>query len=160
MVNKFAINLNADSKLEIGLNSSESFKLQSATPIGGGTKDYSSLTNKPSINGVTLSGDKTSADLNIVSENTAEGWAETPLYVPKVGEICLYSDSAQIKIGDGIVPIVDLPYIGNADLDNIMAALQNHVENTLIHVSDADRLRWDSKLNYISIGENLIFTRE
>lgn len=32
---------------------------------GGGTSDYSQLTNKPSINGVTLSGNKTSADLGI-----------------------------------------------------------------------------------------------
>ena len=34
---------------------------------GGGTSDYSQLTNKPSINGVTLTGNKTSADLNIGS---------------------------------------------------------------------------------------------
>lgn len=34
---------------------------------GGGTSDYSQLSNKPSINGVTLTGNKTSADLNISS---------------------------------------------------------------------------------------------
>lgn len=33
---------------------------------GGGTSDYSELTNKPRINGVTLSGNKTSAELGIV----------------------------------------------------------------------------------------------
>lgn len=32
---------------------------------GGGTTNYNELENKPSINGVTLSGNKTSADLNI-----------------------------------------------------------------------------------------------
>lgn len=32
---------------------------------GGGTTDYSDLTNKPSINSVTLSGDKTTSDLGI-----------------------------------------------------------------------------------------------
>ena len=32
---------------------------------GGGTSDYSQLSNKPSINGVTLSGNKTSSDLGI-----------------------------------------------------------------------------------------------
>lgn len=32
---------------------------------GGGTSDYSQLTNKPSINGVTLSGDKSTSDLGI-----------------------------------------------------------------------------------------------
>ena len=39
---------------------------------GGGTSDYSQLSNKPSINGVTLSGNKTSADLNIKSVRTFE----------------------------------------------------------------------------------------
>ena len=33
--------------------------------VGGGTTDYSVLTNKPQINGVTLSGNKTTADLGI-----------------------------------------------------------------------------------------------
>lgn len=32
---------------------------------GGGTKDYTQLTNKPSINGVELTGNKTSEQLNI-----------------------------------------------------------------------------------------------
>lgn len=32
---------------------------------GGGTSDYSQLSNKPSINGVTLAGNKTSEDLGI-----------------------------------------------------------------------------------------------
>ena len=37
---------------------------------GGGTSDYSDLTNKPSINSVTLSGNKTSADLGLVPAPT------------------------------------------------------------------------------------------
>lgn len=40
---------------------------------GGGTSNYNQLNNKPSINGVTLQGNKTSADLNI------DGMPETPL---------------------------------------------------------------------------------
>lgn len=32
---------------------------------GGGTSNYNDLSNKPKINGVTLSGNKTSADLGI-----------------------------------------------------------------------------------------------
>lgn len=39
---------------------------------GGGTSDYTQLTNKPSINGVTLSGNKTSADLHLNSVRTVE----------------------------------------------------------------------------------------
>ena len=37
---------------------------------GGGTTDYTDLSNKPSINGVTLNGNKTSADLGLQSELT------------------------------------------------------------------------------------------
>lgn len=33
---------------------------------GGGTSDYTDLTNKPQINGVTLAGDKSLSDLGIV----------------------------------------------------------------------------------------------
>ena len=39
---------------------------------GGGTTDYTDLTNKPSINSVTLSGNKTTADLGIM-----ETWVGT-----------------------------------------------------------------------------------
>lgn len=46
---------------------------------GGGTTDYTDLSNKPSINGVTLSGNKTSADLGISGGGSNEnlipnGW--------------------------------------------------------------------------------------
>ncbi len=37
---------------------------------GGGTSDYTDLTNKPSINSVTLSGNKTAADLGLASAVT------------------------------------------------------------------------------------------
>lgn len=40
---------------------------------GGGTSDYTALTNKPSINGVTLSGNKTSAQLNITDTTYTAG---------------------------------------------------------------------------------------
>lgn len=39
---------------------------------GGGTSDYSQLSNKPSINGVTLNGNKTSTDLHLNSVRTVE----------------------------------------------------------------------------------------
>lgn len=43
---------------------------------GGGTSDYPDLTNKPSINGVTLSGNKTTSDLGI--DKTAVGLGNVP----------------------------------------------------------------------------------
>lgn len=40
---------------------------------GGGTTDYNQLTNKPSVNGVELSGNKTSDDLDVSPESRIEG---------------------------------------------------------------------------------------
>lgn len=41
---------------------------------GGGTSDYPDLTNKPSINGVTLSGNKTTSDLGILGETSSTAY--------------------------------------------------------------------------------------
>lgn len=43
---------------------------------GGGTTDYTDLTNKPSINGVVLTGNKTTSDLGI-EENVQANWTQT-----------------------------------------------------------------------------------
>lgn len=51
---------------------------------GGGTTNYNDLTNKPTINDVTLEGNKTSADLNIQSQTTQtdHGTADTTFTLP------------------------------------------------------------------------------
>ena len=43
----------------------------------GGTSDYNDLTNKPTLNGVEISGDKTSADYKISAETTQVGHGTT-----------------------------------------------------------------------------------
>ena len=45
---------------------------------GGGTTNYNSLSNKPQINSVTLSGDKTSEDLGLASEDVIVYSDNTP----------------------------------------------------------------------------------
>lgn len=124
-----------------------------------GTTNYNKLSNKPSINGVVLIGDKTSVDLNIVSENTETGWAGTPTYVPKNGEICLYTDTGKIKIGDGSVCLVDLPFIGEAAVDEVKELLRKHIEDRNIHVTQEEKNFWNAKLNYDVNGEILTFNR-
>ena len=47
------------------LSNSGTLTGQIATGSGGGTSDYNDLSNKPQINSVTLSGNKTTSDLNI-----------------------------------------------------------------------------------------------
>lgn len=142
------IRMGGETRLDMGL-----------TVPPAGTTDYDKLRNRPRINGVVLSGDQTVADLDLVSENTTEGWTGMTDYVPKAGEICLYTDAWKIKIGDGSAPIVDLPFIGDKDLESVRAALDEHVHDMEVHVSAADRTRWDNKLNLSMDGETLVLNR-
>lgn len=153
------IDIRTPSRLDLGLRTANRIELQTGGTGSTGTRNYNNLVNQPQINGITLSGNKGVADLHIVSENTTEGWEMESMYVPKRGEICLFSDTNRIKVGDGSVPIVDLPFIGAHDTKTIMDALQGHINDTAAHVSAADRQRWDNKLNYSAIGETLVLNR-
>lgn len=42
--------------------------------------------------------------------DTSANWAKATTFVPLKGEIFIYSDLNQIKIGDGINKINDLPF--------------------------------------------------
>ena len=154
-----SLELKAASNLDCKLNPSTTLELTSATPIVAGTSNYERLKSLPQINGVTLIGNKTSADLHLVSENTSAGWDAERLYVPKAREIWVFSDTGKIKIGDGVVPVVDLPFIAQSDYDAVMDELREHTQNYQIHVSPADRERWNNKLNYEIVDGELIFNR-
>lgn len=157
-MDQFSISLQEGSPQNISLQGVSSNTISLAVPSSG-TSNYERLRNKPSINGVILLGNKTSADLNIVSENTESGWNDMTTYVPKQGEICLYTDTHRIKIGDGSVCLVDLPYINSADIDTVMDALRRHIEDTSVHVTQKEKDFWNAKLNYDVSGEELTFTR-
>ena len=71
----------------------------------GGTNDYANLTNKPSINGVTLVGNKTTEDLGIVAEEvdpTVPAWAKQP------------TKPSYTPLEVGAIPLTD---VGDIDLD-------------------------------------------
>lgn len=159
MEDRLTIALQGRSQLSVDLTDSRSsFDLQMTGPVAG-TSNYERLKNLPQINGVQLIGNKSLQDLHIVSENTSTGWDADRLYIPKAGEICVYSDIGRIKIGDGAVPVVDLPFISQRDYETLMDELYEHTRNSLMHVSQQDRERWDNKLNYTFSGEELILTR-
>lgn len=172
----------ADSKIVVSgkLNSgSISGKLQNGGMSGTislpkviGVSDYNALTNKPSINGVTLSGNMSTQDLQIVSENTTAGWNSNPQYLPKKGEICIYTDYMTIqddmgndvtypgiKIGDGNSYLIDMPFVGDETRYLLLRRLQGHENNTDIHIQSGEREFWNNKLNYDINNEELILTR-
>ena len=56
----------------------------------GGTSDYTELSNKPQVNGTTLSGNKTSAQLGLVDEDVVtDAYDGTETY--HTGDYCIYS---------------------------------------------------------------------
>lgn len=94
--------------------------------------------------------------------HTTEEWNQLPNYIPNYGDIIIYSDKNSsaypgIKIGDGSTYCIDLPFIGD---ENIIT-LQQHINNTVVHITNEERNFWNNKLNYDNqiIEENLIFTR-
>lgn len=132
--------------------------------VSPGTSDYNSLRNKPTLNGVEIAGNLTSQSLYIVSENTVAGWASNPTYIPKAGELVLYTDYAHddqgnpipaLKVGDGNAYVADIPFVD----EDVRVTLLAHINDTVSHVTDAERAFWNNKLNYEVDGEELFFNR-
>lgn len=137
-----------------------------------GIINYNGAINKPQINGVELMGNQSLSDLYIVSENTKAGWNSNPQYLPKKGEICVYTDYTvvtddqgrtitypEIKIGDGNSYLIDLPLISDSARYFLMNKLQEHINDTAVHIQPGERQFWNNKLNYDVSGEDLILTR-
>lgn len=165
MKDELKIALTAPASLCVETQGASPLCLQLGNAVSG-TRDYNRLVNKPTINGVELTGHQTSESLYIVSENTVSGWAQTPTYVPKKGEIILYTDYAQddqenplpaIKMGDGSAFVADLPFVN----DDIRINLLEHINDRVVHITNAERNFWNNKLNYeYDMGdENLILNR-
>ena len=104
----------------------------------------------------------------IAKVDTTANWNSQPTYIPRKGEIIVYSDYGRhddkpvpfVKIGDGLAYLVDLPFIGNEDAAEVVSVLQDHINNTNIHVTTEEKAFWNNKLNYSKNGEELILTRD
>lgn len=132
--------------------------LSSSGELSGGVQlpytiaDYEQLTNLPEVNDITLIGNKTSEDLNIVACKTSAEWAQLTTLQSVKGEIYIYSDAGEdadgnpapkIKIGDGNAYVVDLPFV-DADAHDI-------------RITDAMIASWNDKVSVRVAGDQLIF---
>lgn len=109
-------------------------------------------------------------DITGIKCDTKENW-DTSTYIPAKGEIIIYSDHKKkevdgqmvnipaIKIGSGNAYVQDLMFL-NQDLSD---ALYDHIQNTVMHVSQAEKDFWNNKLNVDDdsevVDEVLIFNR-
>lgn len=111
-------------------------------------------------------------DFTGVRYGTTEEWNNSVGFVPKAGEIIIYSDYKTkdsegrtiyypgIKIGSGNAYVQDLAFL-NEDLSDL---LWDHIRNTEVHINNEERARWNNKLNVNDVkevvNETLIFNRD
>lgn len=107
----------------------------------------------------------------VTTVHTTAAWRELPDYIAARGEIVVYSDHGSmvkngetipvpgVKIGDGLAYAVDLPFVGEDVAADILAQLGQHTSDTTVHITSAEREKWNNKLNYTMSGETLAFNR-
>lgn len=118
----------------ISISQSGSTMTISSTGGSGGTSDYTDLTNKPSINNVTLSGNKTTADLGIVIPDLTDYVKNTDYATSSVGGVVKANSSYGASVNEnGIVYALSRTYaqyssdpvnyiISKGTLDNVLTA--------------------------------------
>lgn len=55
--------------------------------------------------------EKTLKARQIQKNDTKANWDKATNFIPKLGELILYTDENRIKIGDGSTTVVNLPYL-------------------------------------------------
>ena len=102
-------------------------------------------------------------NVQVIVDTTAN-WATKTTFIPRTGEIIVYSDRNVIggvnypgvKIGDGLTFVVDLPFLGDDIAGQIIGVLNAHIANSSIHVTPAEKEYWNNKLDSGVTGETLV----
>jgi hypothetical protein len=95
--------------------------------------------------------------------NTSEYWNSHPQLIAKKGYLYVYSDYklvdnedvAGIKVGDGTSYLIDMPFIDKP--------LDDHIADTVKHITSQERTFWNNKVRcYIDPEneQNLVFTTQ
>ena len=91
--------------------------------------------------------------------NTTAGWNANPRLVASANTVYVYTDHhfteqgqpvPGFKVGDGTTYLIDLPF--NDDL------MMRHINDTQIHITQAEREFWNNKNRAFIAGENLVLT--
>ena len=93
--------------------------------------------------------------------NTTAYWNSRPDLIAKRGYVYVYSDYKQvdnqnvagIKVGDGTSYLIDMPFIDKP--------LDEHIANTVVHITAEERAFWNDKVRCFVDPDNegnLIFT--
>ena len=106
----------------------------------GGTSDYDELTNKPTVNGVTLSGNKTTADLGIAIPSVIDDLTDVNFDNLADGQLLAYDSTNQewTNVNPGAGSVSELGDVGDV---------------TLTDIQDGQVLKWDN-INSIWVNAN------
>lgn len=88
-----------------------------------------------------------------VSTRTTDEWNALKDLIAQKGTIYIYSDHDTVdgkpvpgfKVGDGTTYLIDLPFTD--------ASYLQHASNTSIHITDAEREKWNSKIS-VSVDDS------
>ncbi len=116
-------------------------KWENGTGGGGGTSDYEDLTNKPQINGVALSGNKTTEDLNIFeSFNLSFGAKVTPknVFAIKFGNAVIIKAKIDVSNLSKTEAIATIPvgFRPNVKIQGICTYLPNIINPLVFAYTD------------------------
>ena len=100
-----------------------------------------------------------------LKRDTTQHWNEALGFIPLEGELIVYNDYKTmqkeidgviktvnvpgLKIGDGMAYIQDLPFVN----EDLRVRIMEHIDNPDIHVTLADKLFWNNKLNVNDAAE-------
>lgn len=104
--------------------------------------------------------EKLRASIPKILYDTKEGWDSKPDLISEKDTLYVYTNydgqgSVELKFGDGLAYLIDLPIQDKAIIE--------HISDTDIHVSPEDRERWNDKVRcYVSTvkDENIVFTTD
>ena len=104
---------------------------------GSGTDNYNELDNKPTINGVVLEGNKTSADLHISSEGTNN--YNDLLNKPKINGTTLTGDVSDTQLQIDYNHLINKPDIPDiSDIETRLDTAETDIDNLQSDVSSAE----------------------
>ena len=140
------------------------------TPLIIKNEDYEKLYNLPSIEGVTLFGDKTFYELfpnfldsfSKIYYGTTEYWTSQRTLISEKNVLYVYTDYDEVdenklpafKLGDGNAYLIDLPFLDA----KINAKIDTHIADAICHITQEEREYWNSKVRVIEDGDRIILT--